>query len=350
MIPAGDVVAGLLAGNAVVLKPSEVTPFIALKLKELFDASGMDPELFQLITGDGRTGAALVDAGIDKLVFTGAVRTGRKVAAACAERLMPCTVELGGKAAAIVCQDADLERTAQALVYGGFVNSGQVCISVERVYAHEKIHDALLDRVVALVSKLRQGDPASLDIDVGAIIFPPQVDVAQRLLADAKEKGASVLTGGKLREGEGLFFEPTVLSACSQDMAVMREEIFGPILPFMKVKDENEALDLANDSELGLAGYVFSQDPIKARDLAKRLRAGMVMVNDVLSGYGIAEAPFGGLKNSGIGRVHGEEGLLAMCEQRHLCFDRLTMKRDPFWFPYSEKTYRWLRKALNWLF
>ena len=190
VIPMGDSITALLAGNAVVLKPSEVTPLIGVKCKELFDASGLPRDLFQVVTGDGRTGAALIDARPDKVVFTGAVATGRRVAAACGERLIPCTMELGGKAAAIVCADADLERTARALVYGGFANSGQICISVERVYAHEALYEQLVERVVQLVGELRQGDPVAGDVDVGAIIFDKQLEVAKTLIADAVGKGA----------------------------------------------------------------------------------------------------------------------------------------------------------------
>jgi succinate-semialdehyde dehydrogenase/glutarate-semialdehyde dehydrogenase len=351
VIPMGDSIAALLAGNAVVLKPSEITPLIGRKCKELFDASGLPSDLFQVVTGDGLTGAALIDARPDKVVFTGAVSTGRRVAAACGERLIPCTLELGGKAAAIVCEDADLERTARAIVYGGFANSGQICISVERVYAHAALHEKLVERVVELTRELRQGDAASGDVDVGAIIFEKQIGVAETLIADAVEKGARVETGGRKRAGVGHFFEPTVLTGCTQDMAVMRDEIFGPIVPIMRVSSEDEAVRLANDSHLGLMGYVFTRDRDKGRRLAERVRAGTVMVNDVLTAYASPEAPFGGVKDSGYGRVHGEEGLRDMCEVRHVSYDRLALgSRDPMWFPYSEGSYRAFVKGMRLLF
>lgn len=351
VIPMGDSITALLAGNAVVLKPSEVTPLIGVKCKELFDASGLPPDLFQVVTGDGRTGAALIDARPDKVVFTGAVSTGRRVAAACGERLIPCTLELGGKAAAIVCADADLERTARALVYGGFANSGQICISVERVYAHEALYEQLVERVVQLVGELRQGDPVAGDVDVGAIIFDKQLEVAKTLIADALGKGGQLKAGGKQVVGPGSFFEPTVLAGCTQDMAVMREEIFGPIVPIMRVSDDEEAVRLANDSHLGLMGYVFTRDRDKGRRLAERVRAGTVMVNDVLTAYAAPEAPFGGVKDSGFGRVHGEEGLRDMCEVRHVSYDRIALgSRDPMWFPYSEGSYRAFAKGMRLLF
>ncbi len=351
VIPMGDVFAALIAGNAVVLKPSEVTPLIALKAKEVYDAAGLPDDLFQVVTGEGGTGAALVDAQPDKIVFTGAVATGRKVAAACGERLIPCVMELGGKAALIVCDDADIERAARAITFGGFANSGQICISVERVYAHAAVYDRLVARTRELVQQLRQGDPARADTDLGAIIFAKQLEVAEHLIADAVDKGATLETGGKRAAGEGQFFEPTLLSGCTQDMAVMREETFGPVVPMMKFESEEEAIELANDSHLGLMGYVFTKDRDKGRRIAERVRAGTVMVNDVFLAYAAAEAPFGGVKDSGFGRVHGEEGLRSMCELRHVNYDRVTMgAHEPLWYPYSDKLYKAAHKGLRLLF
>jgi succinate-semialdehyde dehydrogenase/glutarate-semialdehyde dehydrogenase len=351
VIPMGSVIEALIAGNGVVLKPSEYTPLIALKAREIALAAGIPADLFQVVTGDGSTGAALVDAGVQKVIFTGAVATGRRVGAACGERLIPCVLELGGKAPLIACEDCDIERTAQAIVYGGFANAGQVCISVERVLAHEAVHDRLLDRVVDLTRALRQGDPAEREVDVGAIIFPRQIDVAEAHVRDAIAKGAVVLTGGQRRPGPGNFFEPTILANCRPDMTVMREEIFGPIVPFMKVRDEEEAIRLANDSHLGLNAYVFSRDRERAREIAERIEAGTVMVNDVLSAYGAMEAPFGGIKASGYGRVHSDDSLRGMCYARHINYDRVPMPaRMPFYYPYSEGMYRTMLTAARALF
>jgi len=348
VLPMGDTIAALIAGNAVVLKPSEVTPLIALKFKEIYDASGMPRDLFQVVTGDGATGAALIDARPDKLVFTGAVSTGKRVAAACGERLIPCTMELGGKAAAIVCEDADLERAAQAIVFGGFANSGQICISVERVYAHRSLYNQLVERVSELTRALRQGDPAAGDVDVGAMIFPKQVEIVESLLKDALARGAELKTGGKRKVGKGQFFEPTVLAGCTQDMRVMREEIFGPIIPIMSVNSEDEAIAYANDSHLGLMGYVFTRDRVRGRRVAEQVRAGTVMVNDVLTGYACPEAPFGGVKDSGFGRVHGEEGLRDLCEVRHVNYNRLpTTSREPVWFPYSSRMHATMERVMR---
>jgi acyl-CoA reductase-like NAD-dependent aldehyde dehydrogenase len=349
-LPLRDAIMAFIAGNAVVLKPSEVTPLIALKAKEIWDQAGLPPDVFQVVTGYGPTGAALIDSGIQFLVFTGGVATGKRVAAACGERLIPCVMELGGKAPLIACADADVERTARAVVYGGFVNSGQVCISVERVYAHREIHDRLLDRVVTLTKELRQGDPSADFVDVGAIIFPQQIEVAEKHIADAKAKGAELLCGGKRGPGPGQFFEPTILANCDHSMSVMTQEIFGPIVPFMRVSTEDEAVRLSNESHLGLNAYVFSADREHAHRIAERVQAGSVVVNDVLSNAGCPEIPFGGIKQSGFGRVMGDDSLREMCDTRHISTDRVSMSKDPFWYPYSEKSYTWFRRGLRAMF
>lgn len=351
----GDTLFALAAGNAVVLKPSEVTPLVLAKAKEIWDATaGLPRDLFQVVQGYGQTGAALIEARPDMVVFTGGVSTGKRVAAMCGERLIPCTLELGGKAPLIACEDADVERTARAIVFGGFANSGQVCISVERVYAHEKVHDRILERVVGLVSELRQGDPStSLDLDVGAMTFPRQVEVVERHIADAKAKGAIVRAGGHRRPslGSDMFFAPTVLAGCHHGMTVMTEEIFGPIVPFMKVASEDEAIRLANESHLGLNAYVFSADREKGRRIAERVLAGSVVVNDVFINYAMPEAPFGGVKESGIGRVHGPEGLRSFCHVKHVNVDRFgTMDREPTWYPFTAGAYHGFQKAVRALF
>jgi acyl-CoA reductase-like NAD-dependent aldehyde dehydrogenase len=351
-IPMGEVVMALIAGNGVVLKPSEVTPLIALKAKELVDAAGIPPDLFQVVTGRGPTGVALIDAGIDYCVFTGSVATGQKVGAACGERLIPCTLELGGKAPAIVCADADLDRTAQALVWGGFCNSGQVCCSVERIYAVDAIHDALVDKVVTLARELRQGDAsiATADVDVGAMAWERQVEHVAALVDGAVKAGAQVACGGARVAGPGLFYQPTVLTGARQDMDVMRKEIFGPVIPIMRVASEDEAVTLANDSQLGLLAYVFSKDTQRARKIAERVEAGTVMVNDVLNTFGCPETPWGGIKMSGIGRTHSVIGLRDLCQLRHVNYDRVAFSRELWWYPYKEKTYKLLLRGARLLF
>lgn len=350
VIPMGDAVAALVAGNAVVIKPSEVTPLTIAKAKEIWDSTGLPEDLFGVVHGFGEAGQALIESGIQKLVFTGAVETGKRVAAACGANLVPCVMELGGKAPLIACADCDLERTARAIVFGGFVNAGQVCISVERVYAHETIHDKLLSRVRDLTKELRVGSPEGDGVDVGAIIFPKQIEIAERHIQDAVSKGAEIVTGGK-RRTDGQFFEPTVLANCNHSMAVMKEEIFGPVVPIQKVSSEEEAIRLANDSHLGLNAYLFTKDRAKGKRIAARIEAGSVVINDVLVNYAAAEAPFGGVKQSGYGRIHGEDSLREMCETRQVLSSRVPEpSKDPFWFPYSAKSYRWQLRGLRALF
>jgi acyl-CoA reductase-like NAD-dependent aldehyde dehydrogenase len=350
-IPLGETMMSLIAGNGVVLKPSEVTPLIAQKARELYLATDLPPDLFQVVTGRGGTGAALIDAGIDYCVFTGSVATGRKIAAACGERLIPCTLELGGKAPAVVCADADLDRTAQALAWGGFANSGQVCASVERVYAVDQIHDALVDRVAQLARELRQGDAsANANVDIGAMAWDRQVDNVDNLVKQAVATGAKVEAGGKRSPGPGLFYQPTVLSSCRQDMDVMRMEIFGPVLPIMRVSSEDEAIALANDSHLGLLAYVFTRDRDKGKRLAERIAAGTVMINDVLNTYGCPETPWGGVKQSGIGRTHSVLGLRDLCETRHVNHDRVATPRELWWYPYREGTFKAMLAGARLLF
>ncbi|MGZ3407258.1 MAG: aldehyde dehydrogenase family protein, partial [Polyangia bacterium] len=343
-IATGEMLMALIAGNAVVLKPSEVTPLIALKTKELFDASGMPTELFQVVPGRGAAGAALIDSGIDYCIFTGSTATGKKVGAACGERLIPCVLELGGKAPAIVCADADLDRTARALVWGAFANQGQVCVSVERVYAHQSVHDELVQKIVAEVDKLRPGE------DTGSMTWERQTEIVEERIQSAVKEGAKVRTGGKRRADKGLAFAPTVITDCRHDMDVMKKEIFGPVMPIMKVRDEEEAVALANDSSLGLMAYVFTADKKKGQRLAEKIESGTTMVNDCLLTFGAPETPWAGVKQSGVGVTHSARGLQDLCQTRHVNYDRIALKKELWWYPYSDKVYKQTLKMMRWIF
>jgi acyl-CoA reductase-like NAD-dependent aldehyde dehydrogenase len=348
-IPFGEVFFALLAGNAVVLKPSELTPLVALKMRELVVQAGVDPELFHVVTGYGATGAALVDAGVQHVCFTGSVATGRRVGEQCGRRLIPCTLELGGKCPAIVCHDADLDRASQALVWGAFCNHGQACASVERAYVDQRVWNDLKAKVVALARTLRQG-PGTTDVDLGANTSPAQVDKVRALLMDAQEKGA-VLETGAIPEPGARFIAPVVLTNVHHGMRIMREESFGPILPLMSVRDEQEALEKANDSDVGLLGYVFTADVEKGRALAEQLQAGTVMVNDVLSTFAMVETPWQGVKNSGLGRTHSDDGLRDMTESRHVNYNRITIaSRELWYYPYSNGMMQLFRRALQLLY
>jgi acyl-CoA reductase-like NAD-dependent aldehyde dehydrogenase len=348
VIPMGSVVEALVAGNACVVKPSEATPLSMLEAKKIYDSTGLPEDLLAVVVGGAATGAALIDAGIDRCAFSGAVETGRKVGAACGERLVPFTMHLGGKAPLIACDDCHLERTARAIVFGGFAAAGQSCISVGRVYAHEKIYAPLIERVRALVADLRQGDPTRDDVDIGPLQSTEAALAARRHVEAAVAGGARLVCGGASSDR---FFEPTVLGDCDHGMAVMHVELLAPIVPFMKVASDDEAVDLANDSHLGLNAYVFTKDRERAVRLADRIDAGSVVVNDVLSNYAAIEAPFGGVKQSGIGRVHGTRSIQEMCHRKHVSLDRVTPPaRDPFWYPYTSRSLRWLQRGVRLLY
>lgn len=325
-------VTALLAGNTVVLKPSEVTPLVGLAIGSLFIDVGTHPGIVQVVTGGPVTGEALVRAGVAKIVFTGSVRTGKQVMRAAADTLTPVLLELGGKDPMIVCADADLDRAAAGAVWGAFQNAGQTCMSVERVYVVDAVCDQFVDRVVARTERVRQGKGSRHD--VGSMTYPPQLDVVERHVADAVAKGARVLVGGRRPEGRpGLWYPPTVLVDVDHTMDVMCDETFGPVLPIMRVTDETEALRLANDSSYGLNASVWSASRARAEKLAAGIEAGNVCINDCLVSYTVPALPFGGVKSSGIGRVHGPDGLHQLSHAKALLSDRAGLPREPWWFP-----------------
>jgi acyl-CoA reductase-like NAD-dependent aldehyde dehydrogenase/choline dehydrogenase-like flavoprotein len=332
----GDCIPALAAGNSVVLKPSEVTPLTSLLMAEMLRDVGMPEGVFEVATGAGETGAALIDQ-VDFVMFTGSVETGKKVMARAAETLTPVSLELGGKDPMIVLADADLERAANAAVSYGLNNSGQVCISVERVYAEDAIHDELLDRIAAIAGGLRQGAPGPPgSVDVGAIIFPPQLELIEAHVRDAVERGARVVTGGSAVEGEGRFYEPTVLADVDHTMRCMTEETFGPTLPVMRVADAEEAVALANDGPYGLQASVWTRDTERGEALARRIEAGVACVNDAQLNYAALELPMGGWKASGLGSRHGPDGIRKYTKRQSLLVTPGTAPpREAHMFPYS---------------
>ena len=331
----GDCIPALMAGNAVILKPSEVTPLSSELMAEMMRECGLPDGVLQVATGDGSTGAALIGQ-VDCVMFTGSVKTGRAVMKAAAERLVPCYLELGGNDPMVVCADADIDRAANAAAFYSMNNAGQVCISVERCYVEEPVYDEFVRRVVEKVSRLRQGPPGdSGSVDLGAVIFPPQLEIVDGHVRDAVAKGARVLTGGhpRLTDG-GRFYEPTVLVDVDHTMDCMREETFGPTLPIMRVADVEEGIALANDSPYGLQASVWTRDRERGVELARRLEAGAVCVNDAQVNYLALNLPMGGWKASGIGTRHGAGGIRKYCRSQSLLVTALAPKRELFMYPY----------------
>ena len=300
-------VQALLAGNAVLVKPSEVTPYSGGFAVKILHEAGVPEDVVQVLHGDGETGGALVNGDVDKISFTGSVGTGKKIARACAERLIPVTLELGGKDALIVCEDADLDRAAIGAVYLSMFNTGQVCMGTERIYVVESIADEFIRLVRDKADAVRYGHGD--DVDVGPLFWDRQLDIVSRHVEDAKKKGAKVLVGGEADLAKGCFYKPTLVVDVTHDMDLMREETFGPIVAIMKVKNEAEAIRLANDCKYGLSASVFTKNVDKAIRIAKQLDAGSVCHNDAAVIYGVPEAPFGGMKESGLGQVNGIQAL-----------------------------------------
>jgi succinate-semialdehyde dehydrogenase/glutarate-semialdehyde dehydrogenase len=347
--PMERVFLALLAGNGVVVKPSEVTPLVLRKAKEIYDTTGLPEDLFGVVYGFAPTGQALIDYGVDKVVFTGSSATAKRVASACGARLIPCEVHVGGNTPLIACDDADLERTARAVVYGGFANLGQTCISVERVYAHEQVYVALLARVRDLVGALRQGDPSRDYVDLGAIIFADQIEIAERHVDDALRRGGELVCGGTRGPGIGPFFEPTVLGGCDASMLAMNEPTFGPVVAFQKVSTDDEAVARANGSGPMGAAYVFTRDRRRGARLGERLVAESVVVNDVLVSYAAPEPFLGAGRVPGLGRLPATDALLAMTERRTLSTERLATGQL-VWFPYTVGRFHWLQRGIRALY
>ncbi len=342
MVP---VISALIAGNTVVLKPSEVTPVTGEIIAEIFREIGIPAGVVEVIQGDGSTGAALCEAEIDKIFFTGSVATGRKVMAAASKRPIPVELELGGKDAMIVCADANLERAARAAIWGGLVNCGQMCTSVERILVEEAVHDRFVTLLREEIEKVKVGGPDEHP-DMGPMTFKKQLETVERHIDDALSKGARLLFGGTRMPRPGQFFLPTLITDVRPDMEIYKEETFGPVLPVIKVRHVDEAVHLANEHEYGLLGSVWTKDTKKGLAIASRMECGQVLINDVVVSVGNPALPFGGVKSSGFGRYHGPEGLLAFSHQKAIVVDRGRMRSEPFWFPYADK-YSAMRDAFH---
>ncbi|MBA3282011.1 MAG: aldehyde dehydrogenase family protein [Acidimicrobiia bacterium] len=302
--PMGSIAYALAAGNAVVFKPSELTPGVGAWLASTFAEVVPDHPVLQLVTGFGDTGAALCTSGVDKVAFTGSTATAKKIMAACADTLTPVLIECGGKDALLVDADADLDAAADATAWGALANAGQTCVGVERVYVHQEVYDSFVDKVVAKAAAVRAGGDAGAQI--GPITMPRQIDIIRAHVADALDRGGRALVGGRDSIGDR-FVQPIVLVDVPDDSTANRDETFGPTVTIAKVRDMDEAVTRANDSRYGLGATVFSKR--HGMDLARRVRSGMTSVNSVISFAGIPSLPFGGVGDSGFGRIHGPDGL-----------------------------------------
>lgn len=334
-MPLSDIAPALLAGCAVLSKPSEVTPLAWRAAVCGWKQIGA-PDVLDVAFGAGEIGSAVTDV-VDYVMFTGSVNTGRRVAVAAAQRLIPCSLELGGKDAMVVCADADIDRAVDGAAWAGFFNAGQTCVSVERVYVEEPVYDEFVEKLVAKTATLRQGMDAGHDYscDVGAMANEAQMTIVAGHVDDAVNKGAKVLIGGKAHD-TGLFYEPTVLVDVDHDMDCMRAETFGPTLPVMKVRDAQEAIQKANDSRYGLSGSVWTRDKSKGMALAKLMHTGSVNINNAILSVFQYPLPMQGWKDSGPGsRAGGASGIRKYCRTKGIAADRVAMKREPFWYPHT---------------
>jgi acyl-CoA reductase-like NAD-dependent aldehyde dehydrogenase len=335
-IPISQIIPALAAGNAVVCKTSDFTPQCGALIAKLFADAGFPEDLVAVVQGGGEVGQALIDALPNKVLFTGSVTTGRRVAEACAKNLIPAVLELGGKDAMIVLADVNLDVAVSAAVWGSFTNCGQVCLSVERLFVERSIEEKFLALCVEKTKKLRLGPGSDPATDVGPLIRPQHVRRMNEIVGDAVARGARVLYGGKARPDLGPnFFEPTVIAGVNASMRLFQEETFGPILAAQSVKDSDEAIAQANESEFGLAASIWTSDTARGEVIASHLRTGAVMINDAISYFGIAEAPHGGCGASGWGRTHGRTGLQEMVRTKYIDVDRLPRVQKPWWYRYG---------------
>lgn len=334
MVP---ILSALISGNTVIAKPSEITPFVGKYMEELFEKAGFPSDVIQFAHGGKELGGALVASKPDYIFFTGSVATGKIIAKQAAEHLIPVTLELGGKDPMIVCRDANIERAAKGAVWGAFTNSGQVCMSIERLYVDESIYEPFIAAVKKEVASLTQG--VTKEQDIGSMTFETQVGIVKRHVNDAIEKGAVLETGQNPSEWkkDSMFIHPLVLTHLNQDMDILTEETFGPIMPIIPFKDEEEAIRLANDSVYGLNASVWSNDIERANAIAKKLVSGAVIINDVIISVANHHLPFGGAKQSGIGRYHSDQGLRMFCHEKAIMIDTGKKLNEIQWYPYRGK-------------
>lgn len=351
-IPFGEVVMGLMAGNAIVLKVAGATVMVGKAIERIVAAAELPSGLFSHIIGSGSAvSTAMFDNGVDKIFFTGSVPTGKELMRQAADTLTPLSLELGGKDPMIVFEDADLERATNGAVWAGYQNAGQSCGGVERIYVHEKVYDQFVDLLGKKTRALRHGPDRDFDVDMGSMTTEAQRNIVHRHVQGALEHGAKVVATSKAIDAEaeqkGFFYPATLLTGVDHTMDVMKEETFGPVLPVMKFRTEQEALELANDSTMALTSSVWTRSRKRGQRVAAALQSGVTTINDHLYTHGMSETPWGGWKESGIGRTHGKFGLLEMTHTKLINRDILAARRNIWWHPFSRRTYEALLQALR---
>ena len=344
-IPFTEAAMALMAGNGVVIKPAPLTPLTGMRIQEVFERAGLPEGLVRVVQGGADVGEALVASGAAKIFFTGSLEVGRRVGAECAHRMKGSVLELGGKDAMIVCADANLPHAVGGCLWGGFANAGQTCSGIERVYVVREVAERFIAGVVEGARRLRLGDPLAWDTEIGPMVSTGQLERVTALVDDAVAGGAELRCGG----ADPPFFRPAVLTGVRPDMRVMREEVFGPVVPIVTVEDEDEAIALANDSEFGLGASVWTADRAKGERMARRIEAGMVWVNDHMYTHGAASCSWGGVKSSGLGRSHSKFGLYECVNVKLLSWSP-PRGRDFWWHPYDESLGRALEAAARLLY
>jgi succinate-semialdehyde dehydrogenase/glutarate-semialdehyde dehydrogenase len=333
-IPLWTIGAALLAGNTIVFKPSEITSGVGCFIEKVFREAGLPPGVLNVLLGDGVVGEYLVDANIDMVSFTGSNTIGKTIYAKCSKKMIKCSLELGGKDAFIVCDDADIERAANGAVWGAFANAGQVCVSGERFFVHSSIYNKFIERVVEITRSLKLGSGFDVDVDIAPLAFEKQFIKVKRLVDDAITKGANILIGGKPLDRKGFFFEPTIIENITSDMLIEKEELFGPIMPIYKFSTIDEVVNLTNNSEFGLGASVWSRDKEKAVQIASEIEVGMVWINDV--NVALPQCPWGGVKQSGIGNDLSQFGIYEYSTIKHICIENSSNQSQPWWYPYKK--------------
>lgn len=340
-IPFGEIVMGLMAGNAIILKVAATTPAVGKAIEDIVAAGELPEGLFSHVVGSGsKVATAFFDNGINKLFFTGSVPAGKTLMAQAAETLTPVSLELGGNDAMLVLADADVERAANGAAWAGYQNAGQSCGGVERIFVEEAVYDEFVEALTVKTQALRHGADIDFNVDIGSVTTEGQLRTVQQHLEDAVEKGARIAAQSQpVGPQDGLFHPATLLVDLHDDSLTMRDETFGPLIAVSKVKDVEEAIRRANDSNLALTSSVWTRNLRKGKDVASRLESGVTTVNDHLYTHGLSEAPWGGWKESGIGRTHGPEGLEEMTHTKVVNWDLLPIKRNLWWYPFDEATW-----------